>query len=115
MSVFLTMIPLHDERDLQSEEVFCNTVLTSSNAWETRDQFEQLLEGARPLPKGLQIITHGGKWPKKDGYGRVLTFVPAKALWKFKTNIPEVTKWDKALIALVRTLPPGTPLVLFWS
>lgn len=113
MSVFLTAIPLHRKDDVNRDTVFCSTLLTFSNAWETQDQLKELLKNARPVPKA-RIRTYAGLVPKKDHYGNPLTFVPAGAFVGFQKK-PGVMEWDLAIAAFLRILPPETPIVLFWS
>jgi len=69
----------------------------------------------KPLPEGKRLdwyADEGCKQVTEDPYGTPLTYVPAAEFRKVK---PKGTNdWNKAILAFLKTLPPDTPVVLWW-
>lgn len=70
---------------------------------------------AVPLPSGADWYGDEGlKTEMTDCYGKPLTWIPAITLVNRLEHL-EVGPWDLALMAYLKTIPPGTRVVLWWS
>jgi hypothetical protein len=68
------------------------------------------------LPPGLKVGHYeddGLKFDDKDRYGQPLTFTMPERLHSLR--IPEdACDWNRAALAFMLALPPGTRIVLYW-
>lgn len=69
----------------------------------------------KKLPKRVyvEIYTEGGlDQVTHDSYDQPLTFVPAGSFRNFKEG--SGSKWNIAILMFLQTIPPETPIVLYW-
>ena len=65
----------------------------------------------RPLPEDVDF--RWNTWGVlEDARGVPLRYLPAHELAKI--DVSTTDQWNRAIFALVRTLPPLTPIVLWW-
>jgi hypothetical protein len=71
----------------------------------------------RPLPDGLKVGCYedqGLRFVNTDRYGKTLTYTTPGELRQIV--VPEDTAgWNRAALAFLLALPPGTRIVLYWS
>jgi hypothetical protein len=70
----------------------------------------------QPLPTGLKIGHYedaGLKFDEKDRYGRPLTFTTPEQVRALR-DIQDISEWNRAVLAFLVSLPPGTCIVLYW-
>ncbi|MEK7195181.1 MAG: hypothetical protein AAB655_00630 [Patescibacteria group bacterium] len=70
-----------------------------------------------PLPEQLQIrvAQYNSPATRSDRYGKELTYTHAGELGRLPDPEPEeTTKFNRAILAFVRALPPNLPVVLYW-
>ena len=69
------------------------------------------------FPAGMKVGHYeddGLKFDQNDRYGHPLTFTTPEQLRALRTP-DDISDWNRAVIAFVLALPPGTPVVLYWS
>lgn len=70
----------------------------------------------RPLPTGVKVGHYeddGLKFDEKDRYGQPLTFTTPEQLEPLR-HVEDIAEWNRAVLAFLLALPPGTRIVLFW-
>ncbi len=70
----------------------------------------------RPLPEGLKIGHYedaGLHYDDKDRYGEPLTFTTPELLREMPA-LGDICEWNRAVLAFLVNLPPGTRIVLYW-
>src|SRR5262245_41412283 len=70
----------------------------------------------KSLPAGLKIGHYeeeGLRFSDKDRYGHELTFTTPEQLGALR-EVNEISDWNRAVIAFLLGLPPGSRIVLFW-
>jgi hypothetical protein len=68
------------------------------------------------LPAGLKVGHYeddGLKFDDNDRYGQPLTFTTPERLHSLRTP-EDLCDWNRAALAFVLALPPGTRIVLYW-
>lgn len=68
------------------------------------------------MPPGIdfQMLDEEKGWATEteNMYGELLKYVTAKELCR--VDLKEQTQWNKAVFAMVKALPPESPVVLWW-
>jgi hypothetical protein len=70
----------------------------------------------RPLPAGLKVGHYedeGLRWKEVDQYGKPLTFTTPDDLRRLRLA-DDLTPWNRAVLAFLLALPPGSRIVLYW-
>lgn len=70
----------------------------------------------QPVPEGFKVGLHtdeGVKITENDGYGKPLTFTTPEQM-RVVGEIEELTDWNRAALAFLLKLPPGSRIVLYW-
>ncbi len=70
----------------------------------------------RPLPEGLKVGHYedcGLRYDDKDRHGNPLTFT-TRELLREMPEIGDLCDWNRAVLAFLVNLPPGTRIVLYW-
>lgn len=68
------------------------------------------------LPEGLKVGHYedeGLKFDQNDRYGKPLTFTTPEQL-QVLPLLEEMSDWNRAALAFLLALPPGTRIVLYW-
>jgi hypothetical protein len=68
------------------------------------------------LPNGMKVGHYeddGLKFHEKDRYGQPLTYTTPERLQSLR-NLEDIGDWNRAVLAFVLALPPGTRIVLYW-
>jgi hypothetical protein len=75
----------------------------------------------QPIPEGMKIghFEDGGlQYDDKDRHGNPLTFTTseqvARLAEKVRSNIDEISQWNRAALAFIASLPPETKVILYW-
>lgn len=69
-----------------------------------------------PLPVGLKVghfEDNGLQFDENDRYGNPLTFTTPEQIEALR-RVEETSDWNRAAIAFVLALPPGTRIILYW-
>lgn len=73
------------------------------------------------MPEGLKVghFEDGGlQYDDKDRYGHPLTYTTPEQVElladKLRLDINEISQWNRAALAFILSLPPGTRVVLYW-
>lgn len=80
----------------------------------TEEDVEQICK-PKPLPPNVKFDAYedeGIKTRKTDPYGEKLTYVLAEELAKL--DLTGVSPWNRAVFAMMKQLPPDTPVILWW-
>jgi hypothetical protein len=70
----------------------------------------------QPFPAGVKIGQYeddGLKFDENDRYGQPLTFTTPEQVQTLRAP-DDISDWNRACIAFLLTLPPGTRVVLYW-
>ncbi len=70
----------------------------------------------RPLPEGLKVGHYevaSLRYDDKDRYGNPLTFTPPELLREMPA-LGDICEWNRAVLAFLVNLPPGTRIVVYW-
>lgn len=70
----------------------------------------------QPLPEGLKLGHYeddGLKFEATDRYGQPLTFTTPELLRSIRA-IEEFSEWNRAVLAFMLALPPGSRIILYW-
>ena len=70
----------------------------------------------QPLPDGLKVGHYeddGLNFDATDRHGQALTLTTPKQLQSLQI-IEEMSDWNRATLAFLLALPPGTRIVLYW-
>ena len=70
----------------------------------------------QPLPAGLKVGHYedaGLKFDEKDRYGHDLTFTTPEQMQALR-DVDELSEWNRAVMAFLFALPPGTRIVFYW-
>lgn len=85
------------------------------NAWMSERGVKQLCS-PKPLPPGLEfmVLDEEKGWARETQtlYGEPLTYVTASELAKLPDK--NISRWNKAVLAMMKALPAETPVVLWW-
>ena len=121
MGVLLTLLPLQDANELRP-----GAIVHCFNLLNLNDLGIQERLGCGPvgpsvtlqtIPQEMFVVVHNDRLRGKirsDVYGGELTFVEAGELNKIA--LPNsISPWDRAVMAFVSTLPPKTPIILYWN
>jgi hypothetical protein len=82
--------------------------------------FEQLEKIVTSAVHGLCPDVYGhfregyGKAPARDPYGAVLEWVEACRIVEQTDGVKFESPWVRGAIAYLQTIPPATPVILFW-
>ena len=75
----------------------------------------------QPMPEGLKVghFEDGGlQYDDKDRYGEALTYTTSEKVEqvavKLKDHIDEISRWNRAALAFIVSLPPETKIILYW-
>ena len=82
---------------------------------EPEDKIEQVCQ-PKPLPPDVKFDWYGDEGieeEKTDPYGDPLTFCYAHEFNEIKTD-ENIGPWNNAILIFLKSLPPNTPVVLWW-
>jgi hypothetical protein len=74
-------------------------------------------QNVKELPSNVKFewyFEKGVETTTTDSWGAKLTFVDAREFKKIKTERFNPSKWNRAVLKFLASLPPKTPVVLYW-
>ncbi|KXK08790.1 MAG: hypothetical protein UZ21_OP11001000345 [Microgenomates bacterium OLB22] len=72
---------------------------------------------ARPIPKRLWVGVYtdeGLQMTREDAYGEELMWLYAHELLA-TLSLCVRNRWNKAIMAFIKAIPPETPIILYWG
>lgn len=130
MSLYLDLLPLRLKDEMTTGRIYCYSRLEFHQDYRIFGQLTSLWRNdhrtdipkkpairPRPVPEGAEVFTYeeNGLHKRRNcpSGNTPLTYVTARQLKQLR--IPrDASPWNKAIKAFVDTLPPNTPIILWW-
>lgn len=83
--------------------------------WQDCEAFDAIAAEAVPLPDGVMWYEDDGvAYRTEDMYGKTLTFMSSHTIARHLSGVT-LGRYDAAVLAFLKALPPDTRVVLWWD